>query len=331
MPRILVAVPHQPNNDRMLSPVLRRGLEELGEVAWFHDNQGFAEAVRRAHPEIVVGSWGTPCLTRALRREVPGLRVYAHLAGGVRPYVERACIEDGLVVSNWGDLAGPFVAEASLAMLLAAMRRLSWFDAGMHGGKRWKDPGFDPPVRSLIGRRVGIHGFGAIGRALAPMLAGLRCRTVAFDPFVPAARMQELGVEAAESAQDLYRSCTAVINLLPDIAATRGLVDRTLLRCLPDGAVYVLTGRAATTDVEALTDEVATGRLLAALDVFPVEPLPLESPLRSLPGAILQPHIGMSDDALDAMVEHLLNRLRAWASTGVMPDAISPARYDLMT
>lgn len=324
--RILIALPRQPLNDRLVLG-LRAGLPA---AEWSRDPAAFADDLRRHRPEAVVGGWGTPCLTRALWREVPGVRAYLHLAGGVRGQVERACIADGLAVSNWGDLAGPFVAEASLAMLLAAMRRIPWFDAAMHAGKGWKEPGADPPVRSLIGRRVGIHGFGSIGRALAPMLAAVGCRVAACDPHVAPERMRALGVEAMDAAA-LHAGCSAVVNLLPAVPATRGLVTRELLARLPDGAVYVLTGRAATVDVDALAAEVAAGRLLAALDVFPVEPLPADAPLRRLPGALILPHLGMSDDALDAMVAHLLARLRAWQAEGRMPDAITPARYDGMT
>lgn len=336
MPRILVSIPtaRHPNCARLVTPTLREGLARLGEVAWHdgEDDVSFRAALQAHRPEILVGAWNTPLLTPDHLAVVPSLKVYAYLCGGLKKAVERACIERGLIVSNWGDVPGRFVAEGSLTLLLAALRAVPWFDRHLHEGRRWRDRSADPLVRSVIGRRIGIHGLGAIGRALVPMLKAMHCRVAAHDPFVSAEAMQAMGVDCEPTAQGLYRSCSGIVNLLPAIPATRRLVGRDLLRLLPDGACYVLTGRAWTTDLAALADELATGRITAGIDVFdPEEPPPLDLPLRKLPNCVLQPHTAMSEEAQDAQVEHLLSRLQRYLDTGVMPDLVTPARYDAMT
>lgn len=333
--RILASIPFDgghPANRRLFSSALRDGLAALGTVTWNHERRPAAwlDLLRAANPTVMVGTWGSPVLTPEALAAAPALRAYVYLAGSVRTQVDRAAIEQGLVVSNWGEVPGPYVAEATVAMLLAAMRQLCWFDAALHAG-RWRNHASDPAVHSLRGRRVGIHGCGAIGRALAPLLLPFGCTVAGHDPHVPAATLTAHCIEPIADAQTLYRTSFAVINLLPAIPATQHLVGADLLRLLPDGGVYVLPGRAATTDFAALIAELQSGRLRAALDVFDREPLALDSPLRTLPNCVLQPHLGMSDDATDAMVTHGLARLRRWCADGVMPDAITLDRYDGMT
>jgi len=333
--RILASIPldgGHPANHRLFCAQLHDGLAALGTVTWSHERQpaGWFDLLRTTNPTVMVGTWGSPPLTPAALAAAPDLRAYVYLAGSVRTQVERACIERGLTVSNWGDVPGPYVAEATMAMLLAAMRQTCWFDAALHAGG-WRNHATDPAVHSLRGRRVGIHGCGAIGRALAPLLRPFGCTVAGHDPHVPAATLIAHDIEPVTDVETLYRTSFAVINLLPAIPATRHLVNADLLRLLPDNGVYVLPGRGATTDFAALTAELQSGRLRAALDVFDREPLAPDSPLRTLPNCVLQPHLGMSDDATDAMVAHGLARLRRWCADGAMSDAITLDRYDGMT
>ena len=97
-----------------------------------------------------------------------GLRYVCHTAGTIRKLVPRELIERGLLVTNWGNSISANVAEGALMMILMALRRASHWSVAMHREGAWKT--HDTVTHSLLGRRVGIHGFGGVSQALVPML-----------------------------------------------------------------------------------------------------------------------------------------------------------------
>src|SRR5690606_32434867 len=144
-------------------------------------------------------------------------------------------------------------------------------------------------------RRVGLHGFGMVARALVPLLAPFRCRIASFAPGDPDDDLARLGVERAASPEALYAGHDVIVCLVPLTPATHGLVGDGLLSHLRDGAVFVNVGRGAVIDEAALLRHAP--RLALGLDVYHDEPLPAASPLRRIPHAVLTPHIaGPTED-----------------------------------
>ncbi|MBC7291374.1 MAG: dihydrofolate reductase, partial [Actinotalea sp.] len=170
--------------------------------------------------------------------------------------------------------------------------------------------------RSLADRRVMVLGHGSIGAAVARRL----------EPFeVDVVRVARTGrVEGGSTVHpvvDLPRllpTVDAVVAVLPLSETTRGLLGADALAALPDGAVVVNVGRGAVVDTAALVDQVASGRLRAALDVVDPEPLPPDHPLWRLPGVVLTPHVGGYTDAtvprLAALVRRQVEALLAGAA-----------------
>ena len=109
------------------------------------------------------------------------------------------------------------------------------------------------------------------------------------DPFLPAAEAREIGLEPVE-LDELFARSTVVSLHAPLLDETRGRIDAALLARLRDGGVLINSGRAGLVDEAALFNELRSGRIRAALDVFPVEPLPSDSPYRRLPNAVLSAH-----------------------------------------
>jgi phosphoglycerate dehydrogenase-like enzyme len=144
---------------------------------------------------------------------------------------------------------------------------------------------------SLVGRTVGILGFGRIGREVAALLRPFGARLLVHDPYVAAAAIRRAGARPA-SWNALLDGSRHLVLAAALTAKTRGMVGRRELARLPDGAIVVNVARGGLLDLDALTDEVRRGRLRCALDVTEPEPLPVRHPLRRLRGAILTPHVG---------------------------------------
>jgi phosphoglycerate dehydrogenase-like enzyme len=178
------------------------------------------------------------------------------------------------------------VAELTLALMLAAIRRLPRFDAGLRIGV-WSDPALQDGIGELGGRTVGLVGYGSIPRLLAPVLVALGCRVI-YTSRTPVA-----------NAAGAYRSLDAllveadVVSLhLPLTPETEHLIDAAALARMQPGAVLVNTARGGLVDQAALTEALQTGRLAAAgLDVFETEPPDTTAELFRLPNVVLTPHV----------------------------------------
>ena len=160
----------------------------------------------------------------------------------------------------------------------------------MHREGAWKHP--DIMTHSLIGRRVGIHGFGGISQALVPMLRPFTERIQSFSPHVPDQLFTDAGIARVHSLEQLFSTSDVIIELAAAIPENYHIVTEKLLRMIPDGGVFVNLGRGDLVDEAGLTRVAREGRLQIALDVFETEPLPADSPLRGLPNVALLPHLG---------------------------------------
>ena len=275
-------------------------------------------------PEVVITSWGTPSLESLT---TPRLRYVCHLCGSVRTLVTREQIAGGLRVTNWGGAISRTVAEAVLLHILAGLRRLPDYVRGMPDGY-WRGP--VPEGRSLYGRRVGVHGFGQVARALLPLLRpfGVEVRIHAPDAQEAAA----LGAEAVPTLEDLFAGSDIVVELAPLIPETRRIVTESLLRRLPEGGLFINVGRGSIVDEEALTRVAKEGTRWFGLDVFEDEPLPADHPLRSLPNVLLTPHVaGPTQDRCVDAGRHGLDNVRRYATGQSLHSEVTPERYDLAT
>jgi phosphoglycerate dehydrogenase-like enzyme len=142
---------------------------------------------------------------------------------------------------------------------------------------------FEPD--ELAGRRVVILGIGSIGSAIAHRLRPFGVEIVGVG------RTARDGVRALADLDDLLPTADILVAMLPLTSATAGLLDARRLALLRDGALFVNAGRGRTVDTAALTRELQSGRLRAALDVVDPEPLPVDHPLWALPNVLITPHM----------------------------------------
>lgn len=293
---ILVAMKPRERDDFLPEPVWAE-LESLGRsVAFFDTTDRTAEdlhsEIEARSPEVLVTCWSTPRLLADRAEQVATTVSYlCHLAGSVRSLVPRRCIEHGLLVTNWAWTVGRSVAEAGLLLILAALRQSTRWAIEIHTEAAWR-PSMYEPVYGLFGRRVGIHGFGSVAKALVELLRPFGVPISAFSRGVPETVYRELDVEPAADLPSLFASSDVLVEAEALREDTRHSITEDLLRLLPEDAVFVNVGRGAVVDEAALERIAVEGRLRIGLDVYEREPLPVDSPLRGLKNVTLLPHIG---------------------------------------
>lgn len=285
--------------------------------------------LRSVEPTILLGSWRLPALP-AQRVRIPSLRYFCYLAGSVRRKVPRRLLEEGLLVSNWGSSISRTVAECALLLLLMTLREASHWAVEMHTRHGFKTAG-NNHARSLFGRRVGIHGIGAVAKHLVRLLVPFGCEVRAWSEGAPEALFAQCGVQRAPSLEALFATCDAVVEAEALRPENEGCISEAHLRLLGDG-VFINIARGELVEEQALLRVAREGRLRVGLDVYHDEPLPPHDPLRGLPNVTLLPHIGgpTPDRRCDSTAFALENLSRFLQ--GHPPEALlTPETFDRMT
>jgi len=227
--------------------------------------------------------------TAAVVAAAPRLRLIQKIGVGVNTIDLEAARARGVAVCNLPGTNAPAVAELALLLMLGALRQVSRFDAAVRAGRGWAlDPAVQDRLGELGGRVVGLVGYGAVPRLLAPVLAALGCR-VLYTARAP--KPDALGEWRPLEA--LLAEADVVSLHAPLTAETERLIDAAALARMKPGAVLVNTARGGLVDQGALTEALRGGRLAAAgLDVFADEPVDPAAPLLALPNVVLTPHVG---------------------------------------
>jgi D-3-phosphoglycerate dehydrogenase len=219
---------------------------------------------------------------------LPALRIVATCSVGYDNVDTSAAADRGIWVCNVPDYCVEEMADSSLALLLALMRGVVALDRSVREGK-W-DHLAAGPLRTNRGTRLGIIGFGRIGRALAARALALGFEVCAVDPHLPDEAISGYGVHPL-TLEEALSSCEvfSLHSLLTD--ETRGMIGTEEIARMPRGALLVDTARAALVDFDAVLAALDSGHLAgAAFDVLPVEPPSLETPAPERPNLIVNPH-----------------------------------------
>jgi phosphoglycerate dehydrogenase-like enzyme len=295
------------------------------------DEQEYAQALTETEAEIVITGWNSPLLTQFVVSQNPQLKYMCNLTGSVRPMVTREVVANGLLVSNWGNLIGPTVAEAALMGMLSCLRRSVRVAFLMHHEKGWRGDG-PKDVESLFSQKIGLHGFGNIAQILVRLLDPFECDVSAYDPFVGDEVFKRLGVRRVDTLDALYAQNKIVSIHAPKTDETFHVVNAKILAQMQDGAILVNTARGALIDTDALIAELKTGRISASLDVYEQEPLPTDSPLRGLLNCQLTPHTaGPTPDRMIDFGRAAIDNICRYGKGEAVMHVVDLRTYDLIT
>ena len=226
-----------------------------------------------------------PFTARALEAN-PKLRIIARVGVGTDSIDHGAAARHGVGISITPGMNAEPVADQTLAMIMALVRRVVQQDNGVKAG-RWDRVGEHTPSE-LPGKTVGLVGAGTIGRAVARRLAGFGVNLVYFDQRVP-----HLENATRFDTLDALLSISDVVSLhAPLLPGTHHLIDAAALSKMKRSAIIINTARGALIDNEALFAALRNGSIAGAgLDVFEDEP-PGEERLKDVPGLVCSAHIG---------------------------------------
>lgn len=267
---------------------------------------------RLAAAEALITTWDSSYLSVETMKQLPSVRIIVHCGGEVKKRFDRPLFKR-LIIANTADPMAKPTAELGAAFLLYAARNIDHYrDALRKKSNRVYGHVhlIGGTAESLLGREVGMIGFGRIGRALVQMLRGFDVHWRIYDPY--ASREIAFGTHVEfDSLNRVLERSTLLVVAAAATDRSRYLLNGERLAKLKRGTVVINIARGSLIDLPALTREVESGRLRCALDVTdPEEPLPIDHPLRTLPGAIMTPHVGgggrrtrgeMADAAMDEL------------------------------
>lgn len=260
-------------------------------------------------------------LTANLIDRAENLKAIGRAGVGVDNVDVEAATRRGIVVANAPQSNVITAAEHTLALLLALARNVPQAHGSLVGGAwdRSKYSGIE-----LYEKTLGVLGFGRIGQLVAQRARGFGMRVVAFDAYVAEERFRELGVERAESADDVYETADFITVHLPKTPETEGWLDAEAFAKMKDGVLILNVARGPLVvddDLKAALDSGKVGG--AALDVFRKEPI-VDHPLFGYPNVVVTPHLGASTaEATDRAGYQAAEQVVAALTGGVVTSAVN--------
>jgi len=257
---------------------------------------------------------------------LPALRVVASNSAGVDHIDIAAAARRQVWVCNVPDYCVDEVADTTIALLLSLLRGIVVLDRSVRDGM-WNDHAAGPLGR-LAGTRLGIVGFGRIGRAVARRALALGFEVWAADPRITPNTMSEAGVRPV-ALEELLRNCTALTLHVALTSETRGLIGGRELALMPRGSYLINAARGPLVDQAALLATLESGQLAgAALDVLEVEPPTAEHPAPRHPHLIVTPHAAwLSSEAEREVYRRATLAVRAVLEGRVPEGIVSPPSH----
>ncbi len=233
-----------------------------------------------------------------------------------------AASQRGIVVMNAPDGNSTTAAEHAIAMIMSLARNIPQATASMKAGK-WEKKSF--MGRELTNKTLGIVGIGRIGSIVANRAQGLHMKVIAFDPHMPPALVEKLGVELVDLLELARRADFISVHtpLTPD---TKHLLGREFFAAMKNDAMFVDCARGGVVDEEAMFEALRDGKIAGgALDVFEKEPTTLEgTPLLGLKNFICTPHLGAStSEAQENVAEVIAQQMADYLLKGAVRNAIN--------
>lgn len=236
-------------------------------------------------------------VTAGVIAAAPRLQLIQKIGVGVNTIDLEAARARGVAVANMPGTNTQAVAEMTLCLMLAALRRVTYLDPLTRRGRGWMpDLAAVDDLGEISGKTVGFVGFGAVPSRLAPALRALGARVVYTE------RERRDGGDAELVELDELLGTADIISLhVPATPQTQGLVNREAIGRMKPGALLINTARGDLVDQGALIEALQSGRLRAAgLDVFSHEPIDRDDALLSLENVVVTPHLAwLTQETLD--------------------------------
>ena len=235
--------------------------------------------------------------TAAVLSLAPNLRLVQKIGVGVNTIDLDYARTHDIAVANMPGTNTQAVAEMTLMLMLAALRKTRALDADTRAGAGWSgDAARFDQVGEIAGRTVGLVGYGAVPGKLAPVLSALGANLI-----YTARRPKPDALGQWRELNELIAEADVISLHVPETPETAGMIDATALAAMKPGAILINTARGGLVDETALLSSLQSGHLRAAgLDVFVVEPVDPANPLLGLDNVVVTPHVAwLTPETLD--------------------------------
>jgi len=241
-------------------------------------------------------------ITAAVIGAAPKLKMIQTTSVGFEYIDEAAAAAKGVIICNVAGVNANSVVELDFGMILDMARRIGAHNRLMREGG-WGRVEVERQVE-IRGSTIGIVGLGNIGSRMAQFATqAFSMKVLACDPYVTEARAQQFNARLVDM-ETLFRESDIVTVHVPLNDETRHMIGEKLLRLMKPTAIFVSSARGPVVDEKALIKVLQEKRISGAcLDVYETEPLPKDSPLRSLDNVSLVPHIGSTPGIMVEMRE----------------------------
>ncbi len=258
------------------------------------------------------------------------LRVVGRAGVGVDNVDVEAATRCGVLVLNAPGGNTVSTAEHAFSLLLSVARKIPQADAAVRG-KNWDRKNFEGV--ELYNKTLGVIGMGRIGSELSRRAIAFGMRVIAYDPYLSATRARSLQVELVDELDDLLATSDFISLHTPLTPETRHILDAVRLERTKRGVRIINCARGGLLDEIALANALQDRHVAAAaLDVFEIEPLPNDSPLRSAPNLVLTPHLGASTaEAQESVGIEIAQSIRAALLEGTIRNAVNMPNLDART
>lgn len=264
-------------------------LNEFGTVTYYDRTSNEEETVKRIGPAEIVILNKTP-ITESVLAKCPSIRLICVLATGYNVVDCQAAAKRNIPVCNVPGYGTDSVAQFTFALLLELCHQIGHHSTVVHQGKWSKCPNFcfwDTPQMELVGKTMGIIGYGSIGQAVAKIAKAFGMKILAYS------RTQYPEHAGEYTDLDTLLQNSDIVSLhCPLFPETKGMIDAEAITKMKNGAILLNTARGPLIDEQAVADALRSGKLRgAAMDVVSQEPIPESSPLLSAPNCIITPHM----------------------------------------
>lgn len=265
--------------DVICDPETRRRLNALGRIELSEDRPMPDAVVDRWLPEaeILIGQTAMP---RSRLDRAKKLKAIFNVETNFLPNIDyQACQERGIWILSPTAAFAPVVAESALAMAIVLARGISAADRAFRAGTEAYGLQGNEGCFQFAGSPVGLIGFGDLGRQLRALLVPFRNPVAVYDPWLPDELIRGYDCQPMPLHELLARS-RVVFVFAAVTSENEGFLGKREFDLLPAGAVLLLMSRASVVDFSELVRQAHTGRIRAAIDVFPTEPVPADDPVR---------------------------------------------------
>jgi phosphoglycerate dehydrogenase-like enzyme len=287
------------------TPECAEALAAMGRVVEHWGTRAPDELVEKhlADMTILVGQTAMP---KERLDRAPNLRAILNVKANWEPNIDYAeCHARGIHVLSAAPAMAPAVAEYCLGQAIMLLRGLHRADPLFRSGEESYGIAGNLDAKSLFGADVALLGYGNLGRALVPLLRPFGVRVMVHDPWLSDGYLRANGLEPVTLETALGGS--DVLFLLAGVTSeNERFLNRTLLEGIRKDSTVVLASRAEIVDFDAFLELVGSGDFRAAVDVFPEEPVPTDSPYRATPNALFSAHLAGGVNASYARIRETM-------------------------